>query len=179
MKQKSPAPDADWQLFQDSVGEVRVLDQERSPVIAPRRVTKTRPPAGKGEESSPDKGPIPAKPSRKEYRDIRAGRAPIDAQLDLHGQAFAEAVRHVELFLEEGSNLGHRLLLIITGRGVHSPGGVGVLKGGIVDLLHTRWSNYVIWVADAPVGFGGSGAIVIKLRRIAEPRVVQGQPLTL
>lgn len=156
----------EWQLFQESVGQVRVIDQERAPVFGPGHRPKSSSPAIlRGAPDTGGGGLAPGKPARKEFRGIKTGRVPMDGQIDLHGRGYAEAVERVEELLVACSGEGGRFVLIITGRGARSQDGVGVLRQGILELLHTRWSRYVIWAAEAPPELGGRGAIVVKLRK--------------
>ncbi|MGB5267732.1 MAG: Smr/MutS family protein, partial [Polyangiales bacterium] len=47
----------------------------------------------------------------------------VDAECDLHGQTAREAEREVLRFVRESQRTGKRWVLIIVGKGLHSPGG--------------------------------------------------------
>ena len=68
-------------------------------------------------------------------RRLRRGRLPIDARLDLHGMAVREARVQLELFLRTMRSRGERCVLVIHGKGEHSPQGAGVLRGEIAAWL--------------------------------------------
>lgn len=56
----------------------------------------------------------------------------------------AQAVRRAELWLRERQVRGHKEALVITGRGRHSPGGVGVIREAIEGLLFSLRRRGVI-----------------------------------
>jgi DNA-nicking Smr family endonuclease len=84
---------------------------------------------------------------------------PIDAQIDLHQMTKEEARREVEAFLMEAESLGYKKIRIITGKGVHSKNGKGVLGAYVKKLLDLKGYNYNI----AKYGEGGEGAIDVSL----------------
>ena len=48
---------------------------------------------------------------------LRRGRINVEAQLDLHGFKQDEAYMSLNLFLTQSYNVGHRCVLVITGKG--------------------------------------------------------------
>ena len=64
-------------------------------------------------------------------RKLRRGTTPIDARVDLHGMGPAEARATVETFLRDKRVSGERCVLIIHGKGEHSPRAQPVLRGEI------------------------------------------------
>jgi DNA-nicking Smr family endonuclease len=99
-------------------------------------------------------------------RKLRHGRLPIDARLDLHGLAAGEAREQVERFLAEKRSHGERCVLVIHGRGEHSPRGAGVLRGEIAAWLSQgRASAHVAAFATATEDDGGEGAVYVLLVR--------------
>jgi len=65
----------------------------------------------------------------RELRRLRKQRYPVDGKLDLHGQTTLGAKEAVERFLARRRSQGDRAVLVVHGRGNHSPGGVPVLRG--------------------------------------------------
>ncbi len=90
------------------------------------------------------------------YRRLRRGELPIDARVDLHGKRADEARAALEVFLKEKRQRKDRVVLVIHGRGEHSPAGVGVLRGEIAAWLSQgRASQHVAAFATARDVDGG------------------------
>ncbi len=99
-------------------------------------------------------------------RRLRRGLLPIDARLDLHGMGAGEARGQLELFLRTMRARGERCVLVIHGKGEHSPQGVGVLRGEIAAWLSQGTpSEHVAAFATADDHDGGEGAVYVLLRR--------------
>jgi DNA-nicking Smr family endonuclease len=99
-------------------------------------------------------------------RKLRRGLLPIDARLDLHGMNVGEARRELESFLRAMRARGERCVLVIHGKGEHSPGGLGVLRGEISAWLSQGPASvHVACFATARAGDGGEGALYVLLRR--------------
>ena len=88
-------------------------------------------------------------------------RIAIAATLDLHGCTEAEAVRALRRFVRHCVEDGLSPVLIVTGKGVHSQGGVSVLKPAVEGELSV--SRSVRAFGDAPRPHGGRGALVVWL----------------
>jgi DNA-nicking Smr family endonuclease len=99
-------------------------------------------------------------------RRLRRGSMPIDARIDLHGMVLGEARAHLDAFLRTMRVRGERCLLVIHGKGNHSPGGVGVLRGEIAAWLSQGpASEHVAAFATARAVDGGAGAMYVLLRK--------------
>jgi DNA-nicking Smr family endonuclease len=99
------------------------------------------------------------------YRRLRRGELGVDARIDLHGKRTDEAREAVEKFLEEKRARRDRVVLVIHGRGEHSPAGVGVLRGEVAAWLSQgRPSRHVAAFATAAPEDGGEGALYVLLR---------------
>jgi DNA-nicking Smr family endonuclease len=99
------------------------------------------------------------------YRKLRRGEFPIDARLDMHGLRADEAKAALEKFLDEKRARKDRTVLVIHGRGDHSPAGIGVLRGEIAAWLSQgRPSRHVAAFATAHADDGGEGALYVLLR---------------
>jgi len=91
-------------------------------------------------------------------------RLEIEAECDLHGRTAREAEREVHRFVRDCQRNGNRWVLIIVGKGLHSPDGKGTLKGSIVEALSTRApARFVLAFRTAPRHLGGTGALVARL----------------
>jgi DNA-nicking Smr family endonuclease len=99
-------------------------------------------------------------------RRLRRGLLPIDARLDLHGMVTEQARGQVQLFLRTMRARGERCVLVIHGKGEHSPSGAGVLRGEMAAWLsQSTSSEYVAAFATAQGSDGGEGAVYVLLRR--------------
>jgi DNA-nicking Smr family endonuclease len=99
-------------------------------------------------------------------RRLRRGLLPIDARIDLHGSTAREARTQLEQFLRSMRTRGERCVLVIHGKGAHSPDGTGVLRGEISAWLSQGpASEHVAAFATATGGDGGEGAVYVLLRR--------------
>jgi len=99
-------------------------------------------------------------------RKLRRGLLPVDARVDLHGSGVAEARGKVESFLRERRAAGERCVLIIHGKGEHSPRAQPVLRGEIgAWLSQGAASEHVAGFATAVSDDGGEGAVYVLLRR--------------
>lgn len=82
---------------------------------------------------------------------------PIEAELDLHQMTRDEARREVSGFIDEAKQLGYRKIRIITGKGLHSENGEGVLRPYVKDMLDAAGYEY----QNARYDEGGDGAIEV------------------
>ncbi|MGP6159215.1 MAG: Smr/MutS family protein, partial [Vulcanimicrobiaceae bacterium] len=99
-------------------------------------------------------------------RRLRRGLLPIDARLDLHGMRVQEARGELDLFLRTMRARGERCLLVVHGKGEHSPQGMGVLRGEMgAWLSQGASSQHVAAFVTAREGDGGEGAVYVLLRR--------------
>ena len=99
------------------------------------------------------------------FRRLRRGELPVDGQLDLHGATAASAKDTLYDFLKARRARKDRVVLVIHGRGEHSPGGMGVLRGEIAAWLsQDRASQHVAAFATAHQQEGGEGALYVLLR---------------
>jgi DNA-nicking Smr family endonuclease len=102
----------------------------------------------------------------RELRRLRRGLFVVDATLDLHGRAAREARAEVTAFVRRHALAGDRLLLVIHGRGNHTPGGQGILRGEIgAWLSQGAAARHVAAFVTAPQEQGGEGAVMVLLAR--------------
>ena len=91
-------------------------------------------------------------------------RLEVEAECDLHGLTAAEAEREVHRFVRECQQNGKRWVLLVVGKGLHSPGGKGTLKDHMVDALSKRAAaRFVLAFRTAPRHLGGTGALALRL----------------
>jgi len=88
----------------------------------------------------------------------------VEAECDLHGHTVREAEREVHRFVRDCQQKGKRWVLIIVGKGLHSPDGKGTLKASIVEALSKRApSRFILAFRTAPRHLGGTGALTARL----------------
>ncbi|HTQ08029.1 MAG TPA: Smr/MutS family protein [Polyangiaceae bacterium] len=88
------------------------------------------------------------------------------ATLDLHGLRVAVAERRLLAFIAMQRAAGAELVLVIVGKGRHSPGGAGVLRGAITEWLTTGpAAAHVLAFRTAPPALGGNGGVLVLLER--------------
>jgi DNA-nicking Smr family endonuclease len=93
------------------------------------------------------------------------------ATLDLHHHDTEAARKHITRFLSEARALRRELVLVIVGRGRHSPGGHAVLRHEVDGWLTTPpAATHVLAFRTAPRDLGGSGGIVVLLAPARERR---------
>ncbi|MBQ0070398.1 MAG: Smr/MutS family protein [Spirochaetales bacterium] len=114
------------------------------------------------EEIMKEKGDKDKQKPRYSINDLR--RMDPQATLDLHGETQAESEAQIRTFLEEAKTNGLRKISIITGKGLHSEDGQGVLKGLAEKVLEE--SGMVSEKSFAPLNKGGSGALWIILKEL-------------
>lgn len=99
-------------------------------------------------------------------RKLKRGEFGARATLDLHGRTREEARPALERFLNESRIAGLRCVLVVTGRGLHSPGAVPVLRQSTVEWLTCgRPARQVLAFCSARPEEGGAGALYVLLRR--------------
>jgi len=97
---------------------------------------------------------------------LRRGEFSVQAHVDLHGLLVADARDTVERFLVESRRRGHRCVLVVHGRGLHSKDQIPVIKERLgVWLSRGRLSRIVLAFCTARPVDGGAGALYVLLRR--------------
>lgn len=184
MTRRRRAPsEAELALWAKVVESVEPLPGRRAPVLPP--VPEARPPAeppleaasspaaltAKSRPAAPPLAPLAPLETRFRRRLIR-GVAEIDARVDLHGMRQDEAQRRLVSFLMGAQARGHRLVLVITGKG--GPGGAahdpyaerGVLRRAVPMWLSSPAArSLVVGFETAGPTHGGSGALYVRIRK--------------
>jgi DNA-nicking Smr family endonuclease len=102
----------------------------------------------------------------REVRRLRRGQFAVDGRLDLHGLGADEARHAVEVFVRKRAHDGDRVVLVVHGKGTHSPRGNAVLRGEIAAWLSQgRSARHVAAFTTAPDEDGGTGAVLVLLAR--------------
>jgi DNA-nicking Smr family endonuclease len=96
-------------------------------------------------------------------RDLRRGRFPVKAEIDLHGMTSEQARRELTAFIAECVDDGIQCARVVHGKGLRSGHRGPVLKARVNRWLR-RW-NHVLAFCSAPARDGGTGAIYVLLRR--------------
>ena len=133
-----------------------------------RHVTTTdTPPARRGSLSI-----SPVQMDHKSYTNMKRGKLKPEARLDLHGLVLAEAHPELIRFVSKSQALGHRLILVITGKGKGRDDiGVAYKPLGVLRQQVPHWlalpplKNLVLQVSPAHKRHGGEGAYYVYLRR--------------
>jgi DNA-nicking Smr family endonuclease len=113
----------------------------------------------------------------KLLRAIRRGTVPIEARLDLHGLTQVSAHERVERFLIHAQARGHRVVLVVTGKGTREAEQAVTgerSERGVLRKLLPRWlalapmRESIVGLSPAAPRHGGEGALYIQLRRRRE-----------
>lgn len=99
---------------------------------------------------------------RRVLTDLRRGRWVVQGEVDLHGLTREEARTTLSRFLAASLHQGQRCLRVIHGKGLGSPGGVGLLKQLSKGWLAQR--EEILAFCQAKPHDGGEGALLVLLR---------------
>ncbi len=104
--------------------------------------------------------------SRETLGRLERGEFSVSEHVDLHGMTLEDAKLSVDEFLAECHREGHRCVLVITGKGLNSPGHVSVLREQIPRWLARGPSaRLVLAFVTARECDGGIGALYVLLRK--------------
>lgn len=97
---------------------------------------------------------------------LRAGQYSPETHIDLHGLNAEQAYAALLVFVKEAYNQGRRNLVVVTGRGKNSPGGLSVLRQNMQDWLTKEpLRRVVLAFCTAQPKDGGAGALYVLLRK--------------
>lgn len=103
----------------------------------------------------------------RELRRLRQRHYPVDGRLDLHGSSAEDARSALTRFIARRRREGDRALLVIHGKGKHSPRGQAVLRGEIgAWLSQGAAARHVLAFASVPDPDGASGAVMVLLAKV-------------
>ncbi|MDD2309884.1 MAG: Smr/MutS family protein [Desulfuromonadaceae bacterium] len=115
-------------------------------------------------DSVPDEGELQPLAGNR-LRQVKRGIVSVSHQLDLHGLTREEALAALPRFLLSAQKKGQKAVLVITGKGNHSPE-EPVLHQAVASWLRDAGREIILEFAPAPREMGGSGAYVVFLRRL-------------
>lgn len=180
--------DEDAELWRRATREAVPLSRGKTPPppVAPPAPSRERPAQPSARPANVAAPRAPAKPSqpvamlapgrspgldRRTADRLRRGLMPIDARIDLHGMIQSEALGALFEFIQDSAAAGLRCVLVITGRGSRSAGGMGILRAAVPDWLNRpACRSHVLAFAPAQPKHGGAGALYVLLRRKRDPR---------
>lgn len=102
-------------------------------------------------------------------RRLVRGVVEIDARIDLHGLRQEEAQRRLVAFLQGAQARGHKLVLVITGKG--APGQDPYAERGVLRRAVPMWLSspaargVVVGFETAGPTHGGAGALYVRIRK--------------
>jgi DNA-nicking Smr family endonuclease len=120
---------------------------------------------------------------RRTSQKLTRGLIAYEAKLDLHGTSAERARGQLQRFLLEARSRGHRLVLVVTGKGAspyarhtlhgdshyHVPERQGRLRRLVSDWFHEpEFREHVSGFQPAHPRHGGGGAFYVRLRRRRE-----------
>ena len=122
--------------------------------------------------SAPSIREEPVRMDKKTFGKMKRGKSAPEARIDLHGMTAAAAQTALTAFLLRSHDRGHRLVLVITGKGRRSddsgpiPQRVGVLRQQLPHWVSIPPLNrIVLQTTEAHQRHGGSGAFYVYLSR--------------
>lgn len=166
------------ELFEEAMRDVTPIEprpyvpalRKPPPRRAPARATPADPTRFEIEELGERiEGRVPGFDRRRLAR-LRTGRIPPETTVDLHGMLEPEARLAVREAVQSAHAAGARAILVIHGRGLHSPEGP-VLKAALPAwLAEPPVGARVLAFASAPPELGGVGATLVLLRKVRRER---------
>ena len=162
-----------WEAFTKGAEPLKKEEKESfKPPKKEKKISRSHiPPIPQESFASPPKNEASVDPiqnlDRKTSRKIRKERIEIDATLDLHGLTQTEAYGKLSYFIPNSQARGHKLILVITGKGSsRSYEKVGVLRNNVPQWLQNKASfPQVLSISSAQPQHGGNGAFYVFLRK--------------
>jgi len=146
-----------------AAAEKRVDDEAHGRALFLQAVSMIRSVVRRDETMGQDEE-APARSSSSRMRQLKRGTIRISEELDLHGLLKDDALRRLEHFTASAYARGLQAVLVITGKGLNSPDGP-VLPGAVAAWLREQGKGMVAEFLPAPRDRGGSGAIVVFLKK--------------
>lgn len=114
----------------------------------------------------------PVSMDHKTHRKMTKGKLSPDARIDLHGMTLNEAHGELTHFILSSHEKGHRLVLVITGKGKdRDEGGPIPTRMGVLRHQVPQWlrlpplGRLILQTTPAHLKHGGHGAYYVYLRR--------------
>ncbi|WP_424930316.1 Smr/MutS family protein [Amaricoccus tamworthensis] len=108
---------------------------------------------------------------KRRYEKMKRGKLRPDARVDLHGMTAEQAFGVLNGFILSAHASGHRLVLVITGKGKPARDSYGASQYGVLRHNVPHWLNSprlagkILQVESAHQRHGGDGAFYVYLRR--------------
>ncbi|WP_248304568.1 Smr/MutS family protein [Breoghania sp. L-A4] len=119
--------------------------------------------------------PSPGALDRRMLQRLVRGRTAIDGRIDLHGLTQSEAHGRLHSYLAGAQARGHKVVLVITGKGGDGYDGRGVLRRMVPHWLQLpQFRDLVNGFEEAHASHGGSGALYVRIRRRKPPHGFHG-----
>ena len=98
----------------------------------------------------------------------------FDIRKDLHGFKMHEALEEVSQSIHHAMDKKLRKILFITGKGLHSNNekdpyaskDLSLLRYAVPDHINNNFSENVIKIEESPLKLGGSGSIIVLLKKL-------------
>ena len=98
----------------------------------------------------------------------------FDIRKDLHGLKMHEALDVVSNTINDAIERKVRKILFITGKGLHSnkeqdpyaSKDLSLLRYAVPEHIENNFSDYVIKIEQSPIKLGGSGSIIVFLKKL-------------
>jgi DNA-nicking Smr family endonuclease len=182
MSRKREPSDEERALFKDALKDTQPLKD-----VKPRARAKTGVPRAKLRAETPRDPehivvPFAAQPSGVDGgTQARLDRGTLDpqARIDLHGMTETAAHRALATFIRGAASRGHRLVLVVTGKGKqaadpHEAFDLELVqrRRGVLRSMTPRWlaepelSGFVADIRPAHRRHGGDGALYVYLRKV-------------
>lgn len=172
-RKKRPLSAEERSLWHAVAKTVAPLPEKQAPQMpAPEASTLAIPPRKADDGRNADPTPAAAKRNvlqpvdpQREKR-VARGKLEIDAVIDLHGMRQEEADRATSAFISRSISKGHRVLLVITGKGSKdSEHGRGVLRRRFLHGVEVGlFGSGLASVRPAHQRHGGTGAFYVFLK---------------
>jgi DNA-nicking Smr family endonuclease len=166
-------------------GKPRVPAHAMTPAAPPAARAPSRPEKAQPRPSPKASAPAPKAPpvapladfDRRAFRQVASGKFTIDDRIDLHGLGRQEARTRLRAFLLGSQAKGHKVVLVITGKGGEAEGADhlarmlggperGVLRRSVPQWLEEHeFRTIVLSYTAAGVRHGGEGALYVRLRK--------------
>ncbi len=172
-RQLSEQEEALWSGFVRSITPLRRLQQTASgeKTHLPRAAKKPQPQSPTSPAPRPPPTPPLAPLERRLKQRVARGRATIDARIDLHGFTQNEAYAALLRFVQRSQAEGHRIVLVVTGKGAGGGSHDRASERGVLRRQVPLWLELpefralVAGFDNAHAGHGGDGALYVRLRR--------------
>lgn len=173
---------AAWEQTARTLKPIRRARQGATPsreAVAPSPPKPRAPPRPAPPPPPSDDAPAFAEIGRRQVRKLGAGRARIDARVDLHGMTRAKAHGVLREFLFSAQARGARWVLVITGKGAPRTASPesdddhfaptrapGVLRREVPTWLNApELKPMIVGFREAAIEHGGEGALYVHLRQ--------------